>query len=128
MKGWGVFLVLALVVGVQPAMAGKGKRAKGIFLRLDPGGHTAMIRDLFFFDHGSRLISASVDKTIRVWDLSELSHPRLVRTIRGEIGRGLFGMIYAIAVDPRGRFLAVGGIYGRFPKIRRLALPFGSMT
>jgi len=80
-----------------------------IFLRLDPGGHTAKINDLFFFDNGRKLISCSNDKTIRIWDVSDLSHPRLIKTIRGEIGRGSFGKIFAIAVDPKGKFLAVGG-------------------
>ena len=85
------------------------KQKEKIFLRLDPGGHIAIIRDLFFFDHGRKLISASDDKTIRIWDVSDLTHPKLIKTIRGEIGRGPFGYIYAIAVDPKGKFLAVGG-------------------
>jgi len=108
-----LFLIFALMVVMVFLGCGKkgeeGKRRTKVFLRLNPGGHTAMVRDLFFFDHGKRLLSASDDKTIRIWDVSDLKHPRLINTIRGEIGRGPFGMVFAIAVDPLGRFLAVGG-------------------
>ncbi len=99
------FLICLFILIFNISVWAKEER---IFLRLDPGGHTAIIRDLFFFDHGRKLISASDDKTIRIWDVSDLTHPKLIKTIRGEIGRG-FGEIYAIAVDPKGKFLAVGG-------------------
>ena len=85
------------------------KQKEKIFLRLDPGGHIALIRDLFFFDHGRKLISASGDKTIRIWDVSDPTHPRLIKTIRGEIGRGVIGQIFAIAVDPEEKIVASGG-------------------
>ena len=101
----GVFLAIVLGMG---ALA-HGTESEKVFLRLDPGGHTAMIRSLFFFDHGKRLISASDDKTIRIWDVSDLRRPKLIRTIRGEMGRGWFGKVYAISLDPAERILAVGG-------------------
>ncbi|RLB09681.1 MAG: hypothetical protein DRG27_04170, partial [Deltaproteobacteria bacterium] len=104
-----VFCVMLNIFASTASIAAqKAKKQERIFLRLDPGGHTAMINDLFFFDHGKKLISASCDKTIRIWDVSDLTHPRLIKTIRGEIGRGDFGKVYAIAVDPKGKFLAVG--------------------
>ena len=79
------------------------------FLRLEASGHVAMIRDLFFFDNGKRLISASEDKTIHIWDISNPSDPKLVKTIRSEIERGRVGKIYALAIDPSERIIAVGG-------------------
>ena len=86
----------------QQATSTKKEKSVGekVFLRLDPGGHTSIIWSLFFFDHGTKLISASDDKTIRIWDVSDLKHPRLSKTIRGEIGRRPFGYIYAMALDP----------------------------
>ncbi len=36
-------------------------------LVIDPGGHKAVICDVIFTRDGRYLISASVDKTIRVW-------------------------------------------------------------
>ncbi|HFC46881.1 MAG TPA: hypothetical protein ENJ63_03265 [Dissulfuribacter thermophilus] len=98
-----------------------------VFLRLDPGGHTAIIRDLFFFDHGKRLISASDDKTIRIWDVSDLRYPMLLRTIRGEIERGSFGKVYTIALDPTERILAVGGGFC-INQATRYIVPFASTT
>ncbi len=108
MKGVKVILGIVLAIVLGMGSLAHGAKAEKVFLRLDPGGHTSLIGDLFFFDHGRKLISASDDKTIRVWDVSDLKHPRLIKTIRGEIGRG-FGEVYAIALDPTERILAVGG-------------------
>src|SRR5262245_38469045 len=65
-----------------------------------------LIRSIVFTSHGSQLISASDDKTIRVWDVAT---GRIVRTIRGEIGDGDPGKIYALALSRDGRVLAAGG-------------------
>ena len=116
----GILLAILLGMGVFGCSKGDEGEKRGteiskknidekVFLRLDPGGHTAVIKDIFFFDHGKRLISASDDKTIRIWDVSDLRRPKLIRTIRGEIGRGPFGQVFAIALDPSERILAVGG-------------------
>ena len=42
--------------------------AEGPYLELDTKGHMALIRSIVFTPDGSELISASDDKTIRVWD------------------------------------------------------------
>jgi len=52
------------------------------------------------------LVSASEDKTIRVWDLAQ---PGTARILRGQIGAGDEGKIYAMALAPDGRTVAVGG-------------------
>src|SRR4029450_11080792 len=59
-----------------------------------------------FTPDGRQLVSASEDKTIRVWDLPT---GKPARTIRGERTLGIQGKIYAIALSPDGKWLAVGG-------------------
>ena len=76
-------------------------------LMLDTGGHMSLIRDLQFTPDGQYIISAGDDKVIRIWDWRS---GKTVRTIRGQVGRGVWGAIYAIALSPDGRLLAVGGV------------------
>jgi len=78
---------------------------KEAILKLDTGGHSALIRDILVTKSGD-IISAGDDKTIRVWD-SKTGKEK--RKILGEIGEGSEGVIYAIALSPDERFLAVGG-------------------
>jgi WD40 repeat protein len=73
---------------------------------LNTGGHTLPIVGISFTPDGRQLVSASEDKTIRVWDLAT---GKTVRTIRGESTLGIQGKIYAMALSPDGKWLAVGG-------------------
>src|SRR5262245_21487456 len=73
---------------------------------LDTGGHTLPIVGIAFTPDGRQLVSASDDKTIRVW---ELATGKTVRTIRGESAQGIEGKVYAMALSPEGKWLAVGG-------------------
>ena len=75
-------------------------------LVLDTGGHMAQIKAIAFTSDGRQLLSASHDKTIRVWDLAT---GKTVRTLRGEIAPGNPGKIFAMALSPDGKWLAVGG-------------------
>ena len=74
-------------------------------LQLNTKGHTGLITDIIISKSGD-IISASHDKTIRVWD-SKTSREK--RKILGQIGIGKEGKIYAIALSPDEKFLAVGG-------------------
>jgi WD40 repeat protein len=94
-------------------------------LVLDAGGHTAGVRKLLFTPDGKELISVSVDKTIRVWNLASGG---TVRVLRPPTGPGPCGQLYAAAISPDGRTLAAGGYTlderGR-PIIYLIALPTG---
>jgi WD40 repeat protein len=80
-------------------------------LQIDPGGHKSLIRDVTFTKDGRYLVSAGDDKVVRVWDLKT---GKTVRTLRGQIGTGPEGKIYAMALSPDERWLAVGGFMGTF--------------
>lgn len=78
---------------------------------LDIGGHMGIISDVVFTPDGQQLVSASHDKTIRVWDLAT---GKTTRTIRGEAEVGNPGKIYAMALSPDGKWLAAGGYLARY--------------
>ncbi|WP_232362560.1 caspase family protein [Desulfogranum mediterraneum] len=73
---------------------------------MDTGGHRGRIQDLVVSSDNRYLISASDDKTIRVWDIKTKKE---VAKILGQIGAGSEGKIFAIALSPDDRWLAVGG-------------------
>lgn len=93
-------------------------------LQIDPGGHKALIKDLVFTPNGKYLVSAGNDKLIRVWDIKT---GKTVRTLRGQIGEGDEGMIYAMAMSPDGKWLAVGGFPSR-RGIRLYNFPTGKLV
>jgi WD40 repeat protein len=75
-------------------------------LQIETGMHTAMIRRIGV-DAGNRfLVTASEDKTVRVW---ELPSGRLLRVIRVPIGAGNEGKLFAVAISPDGNTIAAGG-------------------
>lgn len=85
-------------------------------LSIDTGGHKALIRNVIFTSDGRYLISTSDDKTVRVWDTDS---GEIVRIIRGEIGKGDEGKIYAAALSSDDRWLALGGWLPGSPEERR---------
>jgi WD40 repeat protein len=86
-------------------------------LRIDPGGHTSKINDIIVTSDQQHLISASPDKTIRVWNLKTGKEER---KILGQIGSD-FGEIYAIALSPDQTQLAVGVFLAKSNKLSDLA-------
>ena len=98
---------LAVKLGARPAQIVPANAATDAPLpMLDTGGHMAIIERVVFTPDGKQLVSASNDKTVRVWNLAT---GKTVRTIRGEAGEGAAGKIYAMALSPDGKWLAVGG-------------------
>ena len=76
------------------------------FLVLEPGRHTAMINRLDADREGRFLVTASDDKTVRVWAAED---GRLLRTLRLPAGPGDVGKAYAAAISPDGALVAAGG-------------------
>ncbi len=84
--------------------------AQNTRLIIDPQAHAGIVNDMSFTSDGKFLISVSDDKTIRIWDVEK---GVLDRTLRSFSGDGPEGSIYAMALSPNNRFLAIGGYFAK---------------
>ena len=75
-------------------------------LRIEAGQHIAIIRRVAADAANRFLVTASEDKTVRVWSLPD---GRLQRVLRVPIGDGDIGKAFAVAISPDGDTIAVGG-------------------
>ncbi len=97
-------LTLLSITGI-PITARTAQSTSPPILQIDTGGHKSLIKDVTFTSDGRYLVSAGDDKVVRIWDLET---GETVRTLRGQIGAGHEGKIYAMALSPDERWLAVG--------------------
>jgi WD40 repeat protein len=99
-----VFCIISLCIvsGV------KGQPAEPI-LRLNSAFHTGVIYDISTDAQGKYLLTASEDKTARLWDARTGD---ILRILRPPIGYGKEGFLYACALSPDGQVAAVGGHTG----------------
>ena len=75
-------------------------------LRIDTGMHSAPLRALDVDKADRFAVTASEDKTARIWDLA---HGRLLQTLRPPIGADNDGKLFAASITPQGDVVAVGG-------------------
>ena len=112
-----LFACLALQLFSQSAFA--AAPPKEPMLRIETGRHTAMIKSICADAAGRWLVTASEDKTVRVWDLTRMAGTEAGRTeiaparvIRPSIGPGNEGKLFAVAISPDGSTIACGGWTG----------------
>ena len=98
------FMLYLLVAGISaPAQTGKP------YPRIETGTHAAKVSRIDVDAAERFLVSASDDKTARVW---ELQSGRLLKILRPPIGDAQEGMLHAVAISPDGTSVAVGGSTG----------------
>jgi WD40 repeat protein len=107
-------LVLGSVLGA-PARAQTGEP----ILRIETGTHTAQMNAAGADAAGRLLVTASGDKTARIWALPDL---RPLGVLRPPIGSDNDGKLYAVAVSPDGRLAAVGGWLGHSGDVKSVLL------
>ena len=76
-------------------------------LRIETNMHTAPITSIATDFAGRFLATGSFDKTVRVWDLASGD---LLRILRPPIGAETEGIIFAVAMSPDGKLIAVSGM------------------
>jgi WD40 repeat protein len=78
-------------------------------LRIESGMHSAPIRGIAVDAAGESLVTASEDKTIRLWNLqtAQLRQTWRLPSDEGDVGKAL-----AVAISPDGRVVAGGGFTG----------------
>jgi WD40 repeat protein len=75
-------------------------------LRIETGMHTAKIGRIGVDAAERFLLTASLDKTLRLWDLHTGD---LLKTYRVPIGAGNEGKLYSVAISPDGEWVAGAG-------------------
>ena len=124
-----LFLVAALIAAFpfepcaqteEPLLAtGFSPRADEPILAVEAGLHSASLRIMATDAKNLFLVTGSVDKTVRVWDLPT---GKLLGILRPPIGRGNEGIILAVDVSPDGDTIACGGRTRESEKSRQIYL------
>ena len=102
-------IVLLVLLGALSALAAEPTTEP--LLRLETGMHTAIINRVATDAQGRWAVTASDDKTARVW---ELASGRQLLVLRPPQDTGNEGKLYAVAMSPDGTIVALGG-WTRFP-------------
>ena len=103
---WRVAWTFALLTLITSSAAHAAELPTDPLLRLETGMHTGPIKRIGVDQAGGLLITASDDKTLRLWNPADGS---LLRTLRPPIGPGDEGRLYAAALSPDGQWVATGG-------------------
>ncbi|RYI33148.1 MAG: hypothetical protein EON48_03370 [Acetobacteraceae bacterium] len=78
---------------------------------IEAGAHSGAVRGIAVDPQGRFMVTASDDKTMRVWELPSLRPLQVLRPPAGAALRE--GQLYALALSPNGKTAAVGGWTGK---------------
>jgi len=109
---WPITLMFAVMFVVPWLFTAAGQPRDALskaYLRIETGMHTAPVIRIDTDALGKFLVTASHDKTARVWD-SE--NGNLLKVLRPPQGEGNEGKLYAVAISPDGTTVATGGWTG----------------
>ncbi len=104
-----VLQVSALLYLLAPPLALAAPASGDPRLRIEVGTHVSAITSLDVDRLERFVLTASLDKTLRLWDLHSLA---LRRVFRVPLAGGPEGRLYAAALSPDGRIAATGGRTG----------------
>lgn len=97
---------LTLAFFLYSALACAAEPTATPILRIETEMHTAGIHRIATDAAGQLLVTASTDKTLKVWSLG---NGQLLSTLRPPIGDGNDGKLYTAAMSPDGATIATGG-------------------
>ncbi len=103
------FLLGSLVGFSSITIAQTGEPSREPILRIETGRHSAPIWKISTDAQNRFFVTASDDKTARVW---QASTGRLLRVLRPPIGRNLDGILLAVALSADGNTVAIAGETG----------------
>jgi WD40 repeat protein len=89
-----------------PAWAQEPAASAKPFPAIEAGMHTAQIWRIAVDRAGRWAVTASEDKTARIWNLAT---GQLERVLRVPVGEGAEGKLFAVALSPDGALVALGG-------------------
>ena len=104
-----ILFVLVIFVLLSNERLNSFEVPKEPILCTETGMHTAPIHRIAIDAQNQFLVTGSIDKTVRLW---ELSTGRPLKILRPPIEKGLAGRILSVAISPDGKTIACGGRTG----------------
>lgn len=102
-------LVAMALLAWAPSPAHAAEPSTAPQLRIEAGMHTVSINRIATDAQGRWAVTASDDKTARVWDVVG---GRLLQVLRPPLGEGNEGKLFAVALSPDGAVVAAAGWTG----------------